>query len=128
MSKELIEWASTFEALGNPTRLGILLVLYASDTARKDANCLTFSEIKEIMRIPSDSVLDYHLKCLVDTQLVKKTATSSSPSGRVYPLYRTTEKAVAFLQTTEKAVAFLEKVGLAEATRELMKEDEAHST
>lgn len=112
MSEELVEWASTFEALGNQTRLGILLVLYGSDITRKRGNCLTFSEIQTIMRIASPSALDYHLKCLQDADLIEKNPTSDSPNGRVYPLYR----------TTQKSVDFLEKIGLAEATRAFMKD------
>ena len=108
---QLIKWASTFDALGNPTRLGILIVIYGSDIARKRGCCLTFSEIKSIMRITSDSALDYHLKRLLDTTLIEKMPTSDSPTSKLYPLYR----------TTDKAKAFLEEVGLAEATRAFMK-------
>ena len=127
MSEELIEWASTFEALGNPTRLGILLVLYGSDISRKRGNCLTFSEIQTIMRIASPSAVDYHLKCLLDANLITKTPVSDSPSSRVYPLYRTTQRSVDFLEkfmygTTQRSVDFLEKIGLAEATRVFMKQ------
>jgi DNA-binding transcriptional ArsR family regulator len=128
LSEELIEWASTFEALGNPTRLGILLVLYGSDITRKRGNCLTFSAIRTIMRIASPSALDYHLKCLLDADLITKTPSSDTPNGRVYPLYRTTQKSADLLdkimyRTTEKSVDFLEKIGLAEATRVFMKQD-----
>jgi len=101
LSKELLnKWASLFEVIGNPTRLGILLVLYGSEFLTSDGvHSLTFGQVKDIMEIPSEQSLEYHLKRLTDAKLIDKEP-YKDPKGRVYPIYHVTQKWRDFIRET----------------------------
>jgi DNA-binding HxlR family transcriptional regulator len=101
---DLNEITAIFEAIGSPVRLGILFVLHGSDYIRRGGKgSLTFSELKDIMNIPNDAVLNYHLKRLIEAGLVVKLPSQENPSGRFTAVYKVTEKWIKFLQETELA-------------------------
>jgi predicted ArsR family transcriptional regulator len=112
MNESLNEIAKVFETIGSPVRLGILLVLYSSYYLHQNKHSLTFSELKEIMQISNDAVLEYHLKKLIEAGLITKEASQQTPSGRFIAIYN----------VTEKWVNFLKESGLAEYLNEFIKE------
>jgi len=103
--------AEIFELIGNPIRLGILFVLYGSDLLR-DKGSMTFTELREVMRLPNDAILDYHLKKLIEAGLVTKKAVQKDPTSKITPVYK----------VTEKLVSFLEETGLAEPLKKYMED------
>lgn len=110
---KLDEIARIFETIGSPARLGILFVLYGSEYLhRQNKHSLTFSELKKVMQIPNDAVLDYHLKKLIDAELVVKEPSQQNASARFTAVYKVTEKWVNFLRET----------GLAQYLNEFIKE------
>jgi len=109
--ENLREWADVLDVLGNPVRLGIILVLYGSEVLGMPTPCLTFTQIKEIMRLPSESALAHHLGRLVDVGLVDKTA-AKDEANRVYPEYR----------IGKRGTELLKKIGLADVLADYIKE------
>ena len=92
MADEILEkWAEYFKAIGNPIRLGIIVILYGSETL-SGQRCLSFTQIKNIVGIPSEVSLTYHLNQLRDVDLIRKEPYQNE-EGRVYPIYHTTNKA-----------------------------------
>lgn len=98
----LYKWANLFEVIANPTRLGILLVLYGSEFLHH-THSLTFTQIQEIMEIPSAQSLEYHLKKLQEAGLVEKEPCKNpnDPTGRVYPVFHVTQKWRDFIRETD---------------------------
>lgn len=84
-SMTMNQMAQVLAAMGNPIRLGILLVLYGSDMV-SGTPCLRYSQIKEITGIASDSALTYHLGRLIDAELISKDA-HKDENNEVYPIY-----------------------------------------
>jgi DNA-binding transcriptional ArsR family regulator len=107
----LYKWASIFEVIANPTRLGILLVLYGSEFL-SHSHSLTFTQIKEIMEIPSAQSLEYHLNKLIGAGLVEKEAYQNpgNPTGRVYPIFRVTTKWRDFIRETGLIKTFVKYI------------------
>ena len=109
MSEEILEkWASIFVTIGNPVRLGILLILQGSKHLRGD-HSLTFTEIKSILEMPSDASLTYHLAKLLDSGLIEKRA-HKDENERVYPLYSVSPKWLDFTKEVGLAQTFNEYV------------------
>lgn len=102
----LQKWASIFVTIGNPVRLAILLILQGSKYLRGE-HCLTFTEIKNVLEMPSDASLTYHLNRLLDSGLIEKMA-HKDENERVYPLY----------SVSQKWLDFTDEVGLAETFNE----------
>jgi DNA-binding transcriptional ArsR family regulator len=101
----LEKWARLLKTIGNPVRLAILLVLYASGEGS-----LTYTQLKEIMGLPSDSTLVHHLEILLKAKLIEKIAYKEGEIGRVYPKY----------QIGKLGKELLEQTQLAQALREFM--------
>lgn len=108
-TKTIKKWASVFDVLGNPIRLGILLVLFASNYLA-GTHSLTFTQIKTVLGTSSDAGLSYHLAQLTKSGFVIKDPYKDE-KGRVFPLYR----------STEKVDRLLEDLGLAETFRDYIK-------
>ena len=94
------KWPEIFKQIGNPDRFSIMEALHASDHLRHlhlDENdipfngCLSFGELLEATNIRPDTRLSYHLNQLVQTKLVEKLPFKDK-NGRVYPLYKKSEK------------------------------------
>ena len=105
--EKLKEWADAFEVLSHPIRLGILLILYGSEVLESLTPCLTYTQIKEIMEMPSESALAHHLKRLTDAKLVEKIA-AKNEANRVYPEYRIGERGEKLLVQTGLADALID--------------------
>jgi len=93
---ELEKWANTFDVLGNPIRLAIIVVVYGSDLLFEEQHSLTFGQIKSVVEVPSKQAMASHLKKLVNSGLITKHA-KKDEKNRVYPLYTLTEKGKEFL-------------------------------
>ena len=113
MSEEILQkWASIFVTIGNPVRLAILLILQGSRHLR-GGHSLTFTEIKNVLEMPSETSLTYHLSKLLESGLIGKEA-HKDEKERVYPLYSVSQKWLDF--TTEVGLAetfneYIEKLG-----------------
>jgi DNA-binding transcriptional ArsR family regulator len=101
--EELEKWASLLKTIGNPTRLAILLILYASGEGS-----LTFTQLKEIMGLHSDSTLVHHLEILLKAKLIEKIAYKEGEIGRVYPKYQISRLGKELLEQTQLAQALQE--------------------
>jgi DNA-binding transcriptional ArsR family regulator len=99
----LEKWASLLKTIGNPTRLAILLILYANEEGS-----LTFTQLKEIMGLPSDSTLVHHLEILLKAKLIEKIACKEGEIGRVYPKYQISKLGKELLEQTQLAQALQE--------------------
>lgn len=106
------ELTRIYKVISDPVRLGILLVLYGSRYIKKSKHSLTFSELRTIMEIPYDAVLNNHLKKLIEAGLVVKRPSQKSPSSRIKTEY----------EVTDKWINFLQKTGLAEYLDAFIKE------
>jgi len=95
---EFENFVEIFNIIGNPVRFGILLVLYGSEYLKREKGSLTFKELKRVMQIPNDAVLNYHLKKLIEAGLVRKIPVQETPTSRILPVYKITEKWTNFLK------------------------------
>jgi DNA-binding transcriptional ArsR family regulator len=102
----LKKWAELFKTIGNPIRLAILLLLYASGEGS-----LTYTQLKEITGFSSDSALIYHLRILLRAKLIEKIASKEGEIGRVYPKYQIAKLGKEFIEQTQLAQALQEFMG-----------------
>jgi DNA-binding HxlR family transcriptional regulator len=89
LTEDVDTLARRLALLGNPIRLMVLLSLYSSNYMRKSEHSLRHSEIKELIGIPDESSLNYHLRELERANVISKEAIQDQ-KGEVYPLYHIT--------------------------------------
>lgn len=97
-TKRLEEITYYFNLLSNPTRFGILVALYGGEAFFWKTNSLTLSELKRVLGV-SKTNLSYHLKMLVDSDLVEKLEMQDDE-----------DKKTAFYRTSEAGKKLLEKL------------------
>ena len=113
VSVEVENWAKIFDAIGNPLRLGILMILFGSGILHKgEKHSLGFTNLKRIMRIPNDATLNHHLDKLIKTGLVQKKPLQETLTSKIIPIYSVTDK-------TDK---FFKEINLDETIEEFIKE------
>lgn len=94
--QEIKKWADTFDVLGNPLRLAIVVILYGSSLLFEGERSLTFSQIMSVVHAPSKPALASYLRELIQSGLVEKYATKDK-NERVYPIYSLSDKGKDFL-------------------------------
>lgn len=94
MSNNLEEWAGYFKLVGSPVRFAIILLLYASEMLR-GKNSLKFSEIAQVLDIPSDrsSILTHYLNQMIAGGFVLK-----DNGEKRNPLYHISDNGRLFLE------------------------------
>jgi len=90
MTDDVELWAKHLRLVGNPIRLMVMLSLYSSNYMRKSDHSLRYSEIKELIGIPDDSGLNYHLRELEQANVISKEPIKDQ-KGEVYPIYHITQ-------------------------------------
>jgi DNA-binding HxlR family transcriptional regulator len=109
----LEELSGVFDAIGNPMRLGLLIVLYGSEILHKGKkHSLGFTDLKKIMEVPSDATLNYHLEKLMTAGLIIRKPFQESPTDRINTVYG----------VTDKTVRFLKEINLARAIEDIVEE------
>lgn len=103
---KLEDYARYFKAVGNPQRLSIVLILYASEVLG-GRNSLRFTQIVEVLGIPRDrtGTLTSYLNQLIEADFIDK-----DNGERKNPLYRMGETGRKFLDEfglTEKLDAII---------------------
>jgi len=93
MNPSLEDYARYFKVVGNPQRLSIVLILYASEVLG-GSKSLRFTQIVEVLGIPKDrtGTLNSYLKQLIEADFIYK-----DNSERKNPLYHMGETGRKFL-------------------------------
>jgi DNA-binding transcriptional ArsR family regulator len=94
--QELKKWSDTFDVLGNPIRLAIVVILYGNSVLLEGKRELTFGQIMSIVKAPSKPALASHLHELIEFGLVDKFPVKDD-RNRVYPIYALSAKGKDFL-------------------------------
>ena len=73
MPSRLEDYARYFKVVGNPQRLAIVLILYASEVLG-GRNSLRFSQIVEVLEIPKNrtGILTSYLNTLIEADFIDK--------------------------------------------------------
>ena len=101
---ELIEgYADNFRAMGNPLRLAILFILYASVFLYGE-HCLTFRQIHDILGFPNKrrpiSSLQHHMSVLLENNFIERIPHQEKRGkSKVKTLYQVADKGREFLTT-----------------------------
>jgi DNA-binding transcriptional ArsR family regulator len=93
---EIKKWSDTFDVLGNPVRLAIVVILYGSSLLFEGKHSLTFGQIMTVIEVPSKPTLANHLRLLMDSGLIEKQPIKDE-NQRVYPIYSLSDKGREFL-------------------------------
>ena len=94
--EELKKWSNTFDVLGNPIRLAIVVILYGSSLLFEGEHSLTFGQIMSVTQASSKPALVSHLHQLMDAELIEKHPIKDEKE-RVFPLYSISNKGKDFL-------------------------------
>ena len=94
--EELEEWAGTFNVLGNPARLAVVIVLYGNSLLFQEENLLSFGQINDIIQLPSKPALAAYLRQLVSAGVIEKHP-FEDVNQRIYPVYSLSKKGKEFL-------------------------------
>jgi len=95
--QSLERYSATFDQIGHPLRLQILLVLHGSKYTG-DQKCLKLDAIREVLQlsVESDEKLIYHINKLIDAGLVEKIPKKNERNEWDFPYYRVTNKWIEF--------------------------------
>lgn len=96
------KWADSFKVVGNPIRLAILVILFASEFLEQKKS-LRFKEIRDTLGLEVDEALSYHIRKLKNKGFIKKTPYNDE--GFTYHI-------------SKKGMEFLSDFGLAETIRQ----------
>jgi DNA-binding transcriptional ArsR family regulator len=94
--QELKKWSDTFDVLGNPIRLAIVVILYGNSVLLEGKRELTFGQIMSIVKASSKPALASHLHELIEFGLIDKCPVKDD-KNRVYPIYVLSAKGKDFL-------------------------------
>jgi len=97
--QNLERYSATFDQIGHPLRLQILLILHGSKyTHSSDQKCLKLDEIREVLQldVESDEKLIYHINKLIDAGLVEKIPKKNERDEWDFPYYKVTSKWIEF--------------------------------
>ncbi|MFX0116859.1 MAG: ArsR/SmtB family transcription factor [Candidatus Hodarchaeota archaeon] len=97
------EYAESFKAMGNPLRLAILFILFASEF-RYGEKSLSFRQIQDILGFPDKrrptSSLHHHINVLLENHFIERVPyQEESGKSQVTTLYHVAAKGREFLKT-----------------------------
>lgn len=113
--EKLQKWSKEFQILSDPFRLAILFILYGSQILG-GAHCLTFSQLRTMLKTSKSSTLAYHLAKLVEAELLEKIPIQEDKTKRIYPVYRLSDHAIKLIEDfglRSHMLAYLEERGIA---------------
>ncbi len=92
MFKDSENLRKDLEIISEKTRYKILLTLFASEKS------LSFSQLKELLPLTKESLLDYHLKHLKENNLIKNSKKEVHKRNEYHSFYSLNERSLNLLQ------------------------------